>query len=113
MNLVQILGVAAKLSAQLVAPLISIQSRLISRLFSGYYAGLIVLGHAPTSVPSLKFDLPQLKPISRCVTGALNGNIGVMKSMLGELTDASNMAQGFALLPIMWSLGGSLGYVDQ
>ncbi|KAG6330572.1 hypothetical protein ID866_8516 [Astraeus odoratus] len=47
--------------------------------------------------------------ISRCITGALNGNIGVMKSMLGELTDASNMAQGFALMPIMWSLGSALG----
>ncbi|KAI6045952.1 MFS general substrate transporter [Pisolithus marmoratus] len=47
--------------------------------------------------------------ISRCITGALNGNIGVMKSMLGELTDSSNMAQGFALMPIMWSLGCTLG----
>ncbi|KAF9231938.1 major facilitator superfamily domain-containing protein [Melanogaster broomeanus] len=49
--------------------------------------------------------------LSRCITGALNGNIGVMKSMLGELTDSTNMAQGFALIPIAWSLGVSLGPV--
>ncbi|KAG9316326.1 major facilitator superfamily domain-containing protein [Chiua virens] len=41
---------------------------------------------------------------SRCITGALNGNIGVMKSMLGELTDSTNMARGFAFLPIAWSV---------
>ncbi|KIJ14365.1 hypothetical protein PAXINDRAFT_12739 [Paxillus involutus ATCC 200175] len=44
--------------------------------------------------------------ISRCVTGGLNGNVGVMKSMLGELTDVTNRAQGFAFLPVIWSTGG-------
>lgn len=47
--------------------------------------------------------------LSRCITGALNGNIGVMKSMMGELTDSTNMAQGFSLMPIAWSLGATLG----
>jgi hypothetical protein len=41
----------------------------------------------------------------------LNGNVGVMKSMMGEITDSTNRAQGFALLPITWQLGGTLGYV--
>jgi MFS family permease len=49
--------------------------------------------------------------LSRCITGALNGNIGVMKSMMGELTDSTNMAQGFSLMPIAWSLGATLGPV--
>jgi len=47
--------------------------------------------------------------LSRCICGLLNGSSGVMKSMLGELTDASNMAQGFALLPILWCVGATLG----
>ncbi|KAG1852057.1 major facilitator superfamily domain-containing protein [Suillus tomentosus] len=47
--------------------------------------------------------------ISRCVCGVLNGNIGVMKTMLGELTDSTNMAQAFSLIPIVWSLGNFLG----
>lgn len=47
--------------------------------------------------------------ISRCLSGALNGNIGVIKSMMGELTDSTNVARAFAFQPIPWSLGASLG----
>ncbi|KAG1822968.1 major facilitator superfamily domain-containing protein [Suillus subaureus] len=47
--------------------------------------------------------------ISRCMCGFLNGNVGVMKTMMGELTDSTNMAQAFALVPIVWSLGGFIG----
>ena len=34
--------------------------------------------------------------LARCAEGALCGNIGVIKGMIAELTDASNMAQGTA-----------------
>ncbi|KAG2751110.1 MFS general substrate transporter [Suillus brevipes Sb2] len=47
--------------------------------------------------------------ISRCMCGFLNGNVGVMKTMMGELTDSTNMAQAFALFPIVWSIGGFVG----
>ncbi|PCH42368.1 MFS general substrate transporter [Wolfiporia cocos MD-104 SS10] len=47
--------------------------------------------------------------VSRCIVGALNGNIGVIKSMMGELTDSTNMAQGFALMPVVWSAGATVG----
>ncbi|KAI0635883.1 MFS general substrate transporter [Trametes polyzona] len=47
--------------------------------------------------------------LSRCVVGMLNGNIGVIKSMMAELTDSTNLAQGFALMPVMWSLGATVG----
>ncbi|KIJ05640.1 hypothetical protein PAXINDRAFT_122111 [Paxillus involutus ATCC 200175] len=47
--------------------------------------------------------------LSRCITGALNGNTGITKSMMGELTDATNRAQGFALLPMTWSIGIMFG----
>ncbi|KAG2151375.1 MFS general substrate transporter [Suillus clintonianus] len=47
--------------------------------------------------------------ISRCMCGFLNGNVVVMKTMMGELTDSTNMAQGFALIPIVWCIGGFLG----
>ncbi len=46
---------------------------------------------------------------SRSLNGALNGNIGVMKSMLAEITDPSNIAQAYAYLPIAWSTGATLG----
>ncbi|THH30966.1 hypothetical protein EUX98_g3224 [Antrodiella citrinella] len=47
--------------------------------------------------------------ISRCLVGMLNGNTGVMKSMVTELTDSTNMAQAFALIPIVWSAGATVG----
>ncbi|KAF8150913.1 major facilitator superfamily domain-containing protein [Crassisporium funariophilum] len=47
--------------------------------------------------------------ISRCLTGLLNGNIGVMKSVMGELTDSTNRAEGFALMPVVWGFGATMG----
>ncbi|KAF7980249.1 hypothetical protein HWV62_38981 [Athelia sp. TMB] len=48
---------------------------------------------------------------SRCLSGLLNGNVGVLKSMMGELTDSSNIAQGMALVPIVWNSGATVGWV--
>ncbi|KAI0636220.1 MFS general substrate transporter [Trametes polyzona] len=47
--------------------------------------------------------------LARCAEGALNGNIGVTKSMMAEITDDTNRARGFAFLPMIWSVGGTLG----
>ncbi|KAG8850236.1 hypothetical protein FRB96_000468 [Tulasnella sp. 330] len=47
--------------------------------------------------------------ISRALNGALSGNIGVMKSAICEVTDETSMAEGFALLPVVWSAGGTIG----
>ncbi|KAI0329292.1 MFS general substrate transporter [Cubamyces sp. BRFM 1775] len=49
--------------------------------------------------------------LSRCAEGALNGNIGVTKSMMAEITDHTNRARGFAFLPMIWAVGGTLGPV--
>ena len=49
-----------------------------------------------------------VKP-SRCLNGMLNGNIGVMKSMLAELTDETNVARGCSLMSITWAVGGTVG----
>jgi hypothetical protein len=39
----------------------------------------------------------------------LNGSVGVMKSMMVELTDETNMARGFSLVTATWAVGGTLG----
>ena len=39
----------------------------------------------------------------------LNGNVGVMKSMMVELTDDTNMARGFSLIAVTYSVGATLG----
>jgi MFS family permease len=46
---------------------------------------------------------------SRCLHGMLNGNTGIMKSMMAELTDETNMARGFSLVPLTWAVGGTIG----
>ncbi|KAF9244094.1 major facilitator superfamily domain-containing protein [Melanogaster broomeanus] len=47
--------------------------------------------------------------ISRCLNGALNGNIGIMKSMVAEMTDSTNMAQAYSILPFTWGFGTTVG----
>jgi hypothetical protein len=47
--------------------------------------------------------------VARALNGALNGNIGVLKSQLGALFDETNMAYVYAYLPIAWSTGTTLG----
>jgi len=37
---------------------------------------------------------------SRCISGLMNGNVAVLKSVLGEITDGSNQARCFVLLPV-------------
>ncbi|KAI0774849.1 MFS general substrate transporter [Trametes elegans] len=47
--------------------------------------------------------------VSRSLVGLLNGNTGVTKSMVAEITDETNIAQGFAWLPVAWSAGSTIG----
>ncbi|PCH42297.1 member of major facilitator multidrug-resistance DHA1 [Wolfiporia cocos MD-104 SS10] len=47
--------------------------------------------------------------LSRSLNGALNGNIGVLKSMMAEITDSTNIAAAYAYLPLAWMTGGTLG----
>ncbi|KAI0350597.1 MFS general substrate transporter [Trametes cingulata] len=47
--------------------------------------------------------------VSRSLVGLLNGNTGVMKSMMGEITDETNIARGFAWMPVAWSVGCTIG----
>jgi len=46
---------------------------------------------------------------SRFLNGALNGNIGVAKSILAEITDESNIARGFSMLPLAAGVGQVIG----
>ncbi|KAL0060381.1 hypothetical protein AAF712_012832 [Marasmius tenuissimus] len=47
--------------------------------------------------------------LSRALNGALNGNIGVIKSIVAEITDSTNISRAYAFMPIAWSTGGVLG----
>ncbi|KIM39395.1 hypothetical protein M413DRAFT_447318 [Hebeloma cylindrosporum] len=47
--------------------------------------------------------------LSRSLSGALNGNIGVIKSMIADLTDSTNISKAYAYMPIVWCTGGTIG----
>ncbi|KAI9439339.1 MFS general substrate transporter [Lactarius indigo] len=66
-----------------------------------------------TIVSSLLFGLSRSFPalvFSRCLHGMLNGNVGVMKSMMAELTDETNMARGSSLISVIWAMGNVIGF---
>jgi MFS family permease len=60
-----------------------------------------------TQVPEI-FTL--INEPSRCLNGLLNGNVGVMKSMMMELTDETNIARASSFIPIIWAVGGTIGF---
>ncbi|PBL04129.1 major facilitator superfamily multidrug-resistance, DHA1 sub-family [Armillaria gallica] len=47
----------------------------------------------------------------RFAQGVFNGNIGVSKTVVAELTDATNIGEAFALMPLVWGTGVTLGPV--
>ncbi|KAG0150827.1 hypothetical protein CROQUDRAFT_72747 [Cronartium quercuum f. sp. fusiforme G11] len=47
--------------------------------------------------------------LARSFAGAMNGNIAVIKSTLAELTDETNQARAFALLPLSYAIGLAIG----
>ncbi|KAF8640218.1 hypothetical protein AX16_010115 [Volvariella volvacea WC 439] len=73
---------------------------------------ILLLGPIGLALSMLSFGLSKTfwaLVVSRCFQGICNGNIGVSKSVLGELTDATNMADAFAMIPLMWSVGTTVG----
>ncbi|KAI6095037.1 MFS general substrate transporter [Pisolithus croceorrhizus] len=72
---------------------------------------ILLVGLAGLSISNMCFGLSRVfwaLVASRCIAGALNGNVGVMKSVIGEITDATNMARAFALIPIVFTFGASI-----
>ncbi|KAJ7612121.1 member of major facilitator superfamily multidrug-resistance, DHA1 sub-family [Roridomyces roridus] len=47
--------------------------------------------------------------ISRSLNGALNGNIGVIKSIIADITDSTNIAHAYAWTPLAWATGVTVG----
>lgn len=92
---------------------------------------VLLIGLAGLGLSTLAFGMARTFTgivLSRCICGILNGNIGelpafsyirvlissvcaagVMKSVMGELTTPANRAEGFALMPVVWSAGATLG----
>ena len=90
---------------------------------------ILLLGTAALAVSMVSFGLSKTfwgLVVSRCIFKALESNagvsclhiinypdgivyLGVIKSVVGEITDSSNSADAFALLYSSWSVGSSFG----
>jgi hypothetical protein len=55
------------------------------------------------------------RPLTRCYSRALHGSLkgymGIVTSMMAELTNETNAARGFSMLPMSFSLGYAIGSV--
>ncbi|TFK27806.1 MFS general substrate transporter [Coprinopsis marcescibilis] len=73
---------------------------------------VLLIGIFGSMVSMLSFGLSKTflaLIVSRCLQGLLNGNVGVMKSVMGDLTDTTNRAEAFALLSLVWATGCTVG----
>ncbi|CEH13446.1 mfs general substrate transporter [Ceraceosorus bombacis] len=73
---------------------------------------VLLIGLAGTFVSVNAFGLAKSFPamiLARAINGLMNGNIAVIKSVLGELTDDSNQARAFTFLPLMFAIGSIIG----
>jgi len=61
-----------------------------------------------TDPPAVRFSDTVLVRHSRCLHGALRAH-GVLRCMVAELTDETNIARGFSVLLLAWSVGAMIG----
>ncbi|KAL0569629.1 hypothetical protein V5O48_012338 [Marasmius crinis-equi] len=47
--------------------------------------------------------------VFRCAQGVFNGNLGVVKTLIADFTDDTNLADAFMLLSLAWNVGGTIG----
>lgn len=57
----------------------------------------------------LHLTVMQVRTVTTKMQNRINGILGVIKSMVGEITDHTNSADAFALLHVPWAVGSSFG----
>ncbi|KAG2039912.1 major facilitator superfamily domain-containing protein [Suillus americanus] len=73
---------------------------------------ILLIGLTGISISMYSFGLSRIfwsVILSRCLCGALNGNVVVMKSMIADITDSTNMPQAYGYIPFAWQAGIALG----
>ncbi|KAI9598984.1 major facilitator superfamily domain-containing protein [Syncephalis fuscata] len=73
---------------------------------------VILAGLLGTTICSILFGLSKSflwALVTRSMSGLLNGNAGAMQSLLGEITDETNQARAFTLVPMSWGIGCFVG----
>ncbi|KAF4570977.1 hypothetical protein EYR36_008304 [Pleurotus pulmonarius] len=73
---------------------------------------VMLIGLMGLAISMITFGLSKsywLLFLSRFIQGMSNGNMGMAKNIIAEITDESNIADAFACLPLIWSIGGTVG----
>ncbi|RKP36489.1 major facilitator superfamily domain-containing protein, partial [Dimargaris cristalligena] len=73
---------------------------------------ILLMGVMGTVVCSVLFGLSKSllwAVLVRILWGTLNGNASTSKTIMAEITDETNQAKGFSLLPMCWNLGSIMG----
>ncbi|KAI3605684.1 major facilitator superfamily multidrug-dha1 sub-family [Moniliophthora roreri] len=73
---------------------------------------ILLMGPLGLAIAMLGFGLSRTfwpLVVFRAAQGVFNGNIGVSKTVMAEITDATNRADAFTMIPIMWTFGTTLG----
>lgn len=74
--------------------------------------GIMLMGMAGNFVTTLIFGMSRvfwLALMARLVCGLVNGNIGVLKTYVREITDGTNQARAYTLRSAGWSIGTIIG----
>eukprot|EP01090_Pellita_catalonica_P019715 TRINITY_DN6794_c0_g1_i1.p1 TRINITY_DN6794_c0_g1~~TRINITY_DN6794_c0_g1_i1.p1 ORF type:complete len:499 (+),score=71.37 TRINITY_DN6794_c0_g1_i1:101-1597(+) len=103
--------------AGLIASSFSV-AQFFSSFFWGYLSDrwgrrpVLLVGLAGTGITILLFGVSDnlwMAILSRALNGLLNGNIGVAKSYLGEVTDKTNAARGFSVIGLTYGIAMAFG----
>ncbi|KAJ3936874.1 MAG: major facilitator superfamily multidrug-resistance, DHA1 sub-family [Lentinula lateritia] len=73
---------------------------------------ILLIGPLGLALAMLSFGFSQSfwwMVLSRAAMGVFNGNIGVSKTLMAESTDDTNRADAFTLMPIVWTVGTTIG----
>ena len=93
-------------------------AQLFTAMWWGYLSDkigrrpVLLIGLIGNSISTCSFGLSNSllwAVLSRSACGLLNGNIGVAKSVLGEITDRSNQGTAFALIGLNYGIGLIIG----
>ncbi|KAF9959832.1 hypothetical protein BGZ65_000019 [Modicella reniformis] len=93
-------------------------AQFCTSIFWGYMSDrygrrpIILLGLCSTAITSTLFGLSKNLTwaiLTRSLCGFMNANVGVAKSMLGELSDHTNQSQVFSIFGFAWGIGVIVG----
>ncbi|KAJ3269530.1 hypothetical protein HDV01_001334 [Terramyces sp. JEL0728] len=93
-------------------------AQLLTSVFWGYFSDrcgrrpALLIGLVGNTITMLMFGISTslaFAIVSRTACGLLNGNIGVAKSVLGEITDNTNRAAAFSIIGLTYGVGTIIG----